>query len=813
MENYYRWPKLYKPIESQIKIELKEPAMRKYYLTFTYIFTLFFLTLGHTNAQELSDEELLNMSLEDLMDVQIVNVSKVNTENLSEVPSAMTIITGEQILNSGAKNMEEVMRTVPGFDVIRTGTNSGVNYGVRGLYSTNGTNNKILFLVDNHPIQSLFYGDATVFISNFPVENIEQIEIIRGPGSALFGAGAFLGVINIRTKNPEKNVNLSATTGSFGRYGINAQFTKNITEDLNVTLSADYLTTNGANQTLNSDAAKESIDFFATSFTNYTGPSASAAPGNLNYGRTSANLNLKVDFKDFYILGSYMQSEDALPIGPYEAIVSNSFTDNRAQYIEAGYRSKTNKEAGELLLKTYANRFNYSIEGDLWSGEASSTLNHFANLFYLFDPELTGTPTLYEEGEAQMLNRSAVNNVFGGEINYAYNIQSKVNLLAGVMFERHTLGDISTMANGNLFLDRSISVGGNDYVASEAFGGMLDINEDYSWIGGNSRNIYAAFAQADFNLKNIFRIYGIEYLKLISGIRYDGYSDVGGSTNPRMALLFAPNKNVYFKGLYGEAFRAPSFVELYSMNNSLSLGNPELVPEKTSTLEVIAGYKVGKAFDVNLTYFNTSITNNIQLVADDDPETFITSIYQNVGDFRTSGLEGQIKYNFKEGGYVSGSFTSQEVLNVTTGDVFTAFDFQNQVQLSSEQTDFNPGMVPDFVINLTGNYPITKNININTSINYLDERKRSEEKTYERDENFQPTGNIVLEDNRAPIAARTIWDAAITFKNFNFAKGLSFQAAGYNLLNENNYNPTVFIRGDDMLRAGRHWGINMRFSF
>lgn len=792
----------------------KSSIMDKIYNLAIILLMICLLTISRAFAQEApSDDELLNMSLDELMDIQVVNVSKVNVENLSEVPSAITVITAEQIANSGAKNMEEVMRTVPGFDVIRSGSNASVSFGVRGLYSAEGTNNKILFLVDDHPVRSVFFGDATVFLGNFPIENIKQIEIIRGPGSTLFGAGAFLGVINIRTNKPEKNVDVSFTGGSFGRYNVNAQFAQKINEDFEISLLANHLRTDGFSQELNSDRAKETLDFVTTNLFNYTGPLSSATPGTTTFGRTSTNLNLRTDFKDFYLLANYMNSEDEIPVSQYEILVDESKTENMGQYLETGFRKMIIDDMGEVLVKAYVDQYNYRINTQVFSEQAVPTLNFLINGFYALDSELTGIPTFYQEGEAIVQQRKARNNIRGAEFNFAYNFQNYVNLLAGAMYEYHTLDNVGTYANGNLLIDQSINFNGRTYSGVEAFGGLQDINQDFSWISERSRSIYAGFGQVDLNFKNIFKTQGIEHFKLVAGVRYDGYSDVGGSLNPRLALLIAPNKNVYFKSLYGEAFRAPSFAELYTRNNAVDLGNENLEPEKIATLEVIGGYRIGDHFDANLTYFNTRVSENIQLIDDNNPSTFFAAVYTNIGDFRSRGLEGELSYTFKEGAYVSGSFTYQQVENVTEGDLITAFDFVNQVQLSSEQANFNPGRAPDFVINLTGNYPITKNINVNTSINYLDQRRRSEEKEYEIDNNLQPTGNIILADDREAIPARALWDAAITFGNFDFAKGLTLKVAGYNLLDDRNFNQLQFVRGDDLLLAGRHWGATIRYGF
>ncbi len=778
--------------------------------TYLYILPAFLvLSLGGT-AQDLSDEELLNMSLDELMDIDVVNVSKLNLSNLSEVPSAVTVITAEQIATSGAKNMEEVLRNVPGFDVIRTGFDPSTNLGVRGLYSTTGTNNKILFLVDDHPVRSIFYGDATVFIGNFPLENIKQIEIIRGPGSTLFGAGAFLGVINIRTNRPDKTANVSVGHGSFGRYNLNAQATGKVGEDLSITASADYFTTNGPEEMLMSDIASELVDPIFRTTLGYDGPSGSAVPGVLNYGRSTAAFNLKVDYQNFYLLGSHMSSEDEVPIGFYETYSDGSITENVAQYLEMGYRGKTKNQQGELLIKGYSDRYKFDSKSELWAAETSEIFNFLTELSYS-NPIITREPTFYAPGEAQTLYRVGVNNVYGGEVNFAYNFDNIVNVLGGVMYEHHNLGNIETRANGNVLFDRVQNLNGTTYLTFEAYGQTLDTNEDFGWISDRSRDIYAVFGQADFNLKNLLNAYGLEQFSLVAGIRYDDYNDVGGSANPRIGLLIAPDKHFYFKGLFGTAFRAPSFVELYSKNNSYVVGNTEIEAENVRTIEFVGGYRINKDFDANLTYFNTKITDNIQLVPD-PRSALVQNRYVNAGDIETSGIEAELRYNFKTSAFLSASFTYQDVLDVTEGDFITGAGLLS-VDSEVEQEDFDPGRAPDFIFNLMGNYPITSNINFNTSLNYLAERKRSEALVFEVDENFEPTDNIIQADSRDPIDARAIWNASVTLKDFDFLPGVSLQLTGYNLLDARNENPTLLIRGDDITRAGINWGISLRAKF
>lgn len=140
-----------------------------------------------------------------------------------EAPNAVTIISADDIRLSGAQFLPDVLRQVPGFEVLSLSA-TDYNVGVRGF--TNRLARNVLVLVDNQSI----YNDAlgANFWSTIPVElaDIERIEVVRGPGSAVFGANAFTGVINIITKRPQKidGAEAGVTVGNGNAYSGYAQF-------------------------------------------------------------------------------------------------------------------------------------------------------------------------------------------------------------------------------------------------------------------------------------------------------------------------------------------------------------------------------------------------------------------------------------------------------------------------------------------------------------------------------------------------------------------------------------------------------------
>jgi iron complex outermembrane receptor protein len=132
-------------------------------------------------------------------------------------PNAITVITGEEIRASGLQSLPEILRRVPGAEVMAMGLSS-VNVSFRGFNQR--ISNKVLVLLDGRPEYLDFLGLTPWPMLPVGLEEIERVEVIRGPGSALYGANAMLGVVNIITRAPGTGPTAEAT-GFFGngRFG------------------------------------------------------------------------------------------------------------------------------------------------------------------------------------------------------------------------------------------------------------------------------------------------------------------------------------------------------------------------------------------------------------------------------------------------------------------------------------------------------------------------------------------------------------------------------------------------------------------
>lgn len=186
-------------------------------------------------ANATDEQDLFSLSFEDLLNVQ-VDIASKTSETLSSVPSTMSVFSRKQIQALGVDNAYEVMNFVPGMQSTRGDWVGAVPKDhARGVYLDSGN---VLVMINGERVNESSFGKASVYMPYIPIEIIEKIEFIRGPGSALYGSNAFLGVMNIVTSK-ERNA-LQLVVGNNGRYGATGQFNTSLSDDTELFASFSY---------------------------------------------------------------------------------------------------------------------------------------------------------------------------------------------------------------------------------------------------------------------------------------------------------------------------------------------------------------------------------------------------------------------------------------------------------------------------------------------------------------------------------------------------------------------------------------------
>jgi iron complex outermembrane receptor protein len=154
--------------------------------------------------------DLTKLNLEDLMNIEVTSVAK-KEQKLSRTASAVFVIAQEDIRRSGATNIPDLLRMVPGLDVAQISANKWA-ISVRGFNGQNS--NKLLVLIDGRSVYSPMFSGVFWDAQDVPLDSIDRIEVIRGPGAAVWGANAVNGVINIITKKASNTQGGLLTTGA-----------------------------------------------------------------------------------------------------------------------------------------------------------------------------------------------------------------------------------------------------------------------------------------------------------------------------------------------------------------------------------------------------------------------------------------------------------------------------------------------------------------------------------------------------------------------------------------------------------------------
>src|SRR5579862_5056065 len=140
--------------------------------------------------------DLADRSLEDLMNIEVTSVSKTE-QKLSRTAAAVFVITQEDIRRSGATNIPDLLRMVPGLDV---GQINGSTYAISSRGFNGQFSNKLLVMIDRRIVYTPNFAGVYWDTLDIPLEDIDRIEVIRGPGGTVWGANAVNGVISIFTK-------------------------------------------------------------------------------------------------------------------------------------------------------------------------------------------------------------------------------------------------------------------------------------------------------------------------------------------------------------------------------------------------------------------------------------------------------------------------------------------------------------------------------------------------------------------------------------------------------------------------------------
>ncbi len=613
---------------------------------------------------------LLDFSMEELMNVEVVSAS-VSGQKLGDAPSTMLIITAQQIEERGYEELSDALRDVPGIDFIHLNGYVPTLIYFRGMYGAE--NLRALLLIDGIAENNIA-GTNDMGGPAYSLHNVERIEIIWGPASALYGANAFGGLINIITKKAEAINGLKVERG---QGNLNTSFEK-----------AAFGMKKGAFD----------ITFSGTLF------------------RTDGPI---LKERDLNYTNSYVDNAFSFSFGlGYTTPKSRTLIGYRAFDTPMGWGTLLNTPTQFLGIPPQGNG-NIGTVGMLaenFRGEKPGRYEPFARTSFA---QNTFTPnskwTIYsmaEYRETGISDRSYVYITVDGKSLYRLPYAQYSNRLGGKISSTYAINDMHKISLGAEYYQDNLEEGTR----------KVNLDTNHYTVNGQFevRGLYTTFIPRKFVIWNNFGSF-LQYelhtkwlreTHLTIGTRYDINSKYGNPLSPRIALINQPTEKLTFKLLYGAAYRAPTITEIDQFRSNLgtrnTLANSDLKPEKVKTYEFNIIYNPVKELLLQFNAFRNELTDIIILTS---LQTVGYTQNQNLGKAYVNGAEMKVDASFSKKVKCFANFTMQNgrqtaqrfSQNDTTFDIPNIAALKGNIGLTVYVADL-------FNINLIGNWVGERNV-------------------------------------------------------------------------------------------------------
>lgn len=520
--------------------------------------------------------DITDLSLERLLDAAVVS-STLSEQTVATAPSIVSVLGREQIRALGLRRLRDALQTMASVTVLAT-------QGKQAQVSIRGMKNpaNLLVTLDGQPLNDFYDGEFPV---DFPLDLVERIEVIRGPGSALYGTGAFAGVISLVTRRPAAG--LQAEIGGIALPEDDLSFggvaSVSVAHQIGDTAFQALVSTR------HSQGPRFDVEDDVTK-----GQPYSKVPGYTNAFMDTTVAVLSVQTRGLLGHGDSLRAGTTGMYekrGPLFGTYRVFSPDTRYQdTLWSSYLQYDTPITEDLVVSS---RLTYAEQRD-----KRRLVEQPAGYYY--DANGNGQADAEETfADGKITRTSAASSRLGGLVHLQHDLRGMADawsnqLLVGVQLERLWMPHFGYGQNYDR--DRFMPIFANypDY----------DLAQD-----GRARTVSALFVQEQLRLRSLW---------VTLGLRLDHYSDFGTALSPRAALVWQAMPFLSGKLLYGRAFRAPTFQELYdettvSEFGRRALGNEDLPAETTNTVEAGVEAELGKISTVRLNAFYNRTDNAIEL--------------------------------------------------------------------------------------------------------------------------------------------------------------------------------------------------------
>jgi outer membrane receptor for ferrienterochelin and colicins len=389
-------------------------------------------SFGQPQKPASDSTDIYDLSIEELMSIKVISSTKTEM-SIQKAPSVIRLFTKDDIQKMGFQTVREVLDQIPGFEIqeYRAGHQLTWVRGVQARY-----NNKVLLLIDGVPVRDSYYGNFNID-KMIPIEIVDRIEIINGPGSVLYGANSFSGVISITTKQEGKSV--SADAGSFNSYSVNAQYNLK-----GFFANANVFRTDGFSPDLNSDGKVRLHDQSATNQSfmasyNAGGLQLTGSYTNYQYPYTYRDSKSEYRFARKPVYGSAAYT---FKIGDNSSIKLHSFVNMYGFTIDkTKFTSATSADVKEIATEylntsLYGGNVEYFLNFNKNEVVAGVSLlsDHARNIRAVVTND-EGAAVNIEEAMLTGNNAKLTRNNIGFFIQDSYNILENLSITTGMRYD------------------------------------------------------------------------------------------------------------------------------------------------------------------------------------------------------------------------------------------------------------------------------------------------------------------------------------------------------------------------------------------
>ncbi len=597
-------------------------------------FTLCLLLVSsHTFAQ--NEENLFALTLEDLLGIQVVSSASGYEQKVDDAPATVAIIHREQWRARGAKTLIEALQPVAGLHT-QTAT-STINRNLVHIRGLSGVRNaQVKYLINGMPIYEMHTG-GIMASSRRLLTGVKRIEIVKGPGSVVYGADAFAGVINLVTEDAgnSRNNHFGTYTGSYGNIGLTASHGAKLGE-LKWFTSLEYSEANAdQGRKVNSDLQSSFDNLFDTQASKASGLEG---PGFYNDYHRVITSNIKLGFRGWELENYYYSnmpdtsSNSGVPgLGVATTLDTEGWIKTHLNNTKLNYALSDRFKGvpGSLKAEILHMRQKATSVLHVFPAGHTNKLGDDGNLFgpgnlypAIFPEGYIGTPS--QQGYT---THYSLTHTFHANEKHGIRWQTGYEDIKFKAFEKKNFGPGIL---DSVTVPRPSS--GEPLVVD---GTLTDVRgTDYIYLPDIQRNFWYASVQDEWSVT--------DDVTISAGVRHDKYSDFGATTNPRASINWKKTEQLTLKLFAGTAFRAPSFVNLFGQNNPVAVGDAELKPETVRTYEFGFNYDLSHSHDlvVSGNLYNFSTEDLIENVAGE----FGIKTAQNIGQSNGDGIELILKW-------------------------------------------------------------------------------------------------------------------------------------------------------------------------